>query len=88
MATAAEINTKVNEAVTAIEAGNWSTALSKLLAAQALLAGKADSRTLTLNTELRWDRNAIDRLILQVRQQQGAGKGIQRTDLTHVNPGT
>ena len=68
MATVAQINTKIDEAVTLIEAEDWSLALTKLMAAQALLAGKADSKVRNLS-ELTYDREGIASLIRNVREE-------------------
>ncbi|TXH54845.1 MAG: hypothetical protein E6Q97_10030 [Desulfurellales bacterium] len=69
------INEKVDAAVAAIESGNWSTAITKLMAAKALLAAKSDTRSGS-NFELRWDRNAIDGLIEDCRKQQSSASGV------------
>lgn len=86
IATAAEIDSKVDEAVTAIESGDFSTALTKLLSAKALLSGKPDTRGRT--TEMRYDRRSIDSLITDVRKQQTASQaaalGIQSTNIKYV----
>ena len=82
MATAAQINSKVDEAVTAIEDGNLPTAMTKLMAAQALMVGKPDSKFKT--EELTYDRNAINQLIKNVRRQQHAGAGIQTSNIKYV----
>lgn len=84
---AALINEKVTAAVDAIEAGDFSTAKTKLLAAKALLIGRPDTRH--LSTELRWNREAIDSLIRQCDQQLSATSagglgGVQRTRINYV----
>lgn len=87
---AALINTKVGEAVDAIESGDFATAITKLLAAKALLSARTDTRH--GSSELRWDRKAIDSLITQCRQEQAAAAvsnngALQRTKVNYVNPG-
>lgn len=69
------INSKVESAVTAIESGDWSTAISKLMAAKALLSATPDQRH-GGNSELRWDRNAINELISECKQQQASASGV------------
>lgn len=92
MSTITTINEKVAAAVTAIEAGEFSTALTKLRAAKALLSAVPNSRQGDL--ELEWDRRAIDSLIEDVESQlattdtgvdpNGLGGGVQRTTVTYV----
>lgn len=84
----ADINSKVASAVTSIEAGEYSAALGKLLAAKALLAATPD--TSRQGDGLRWDRSAIDSLISQVQRQIGAttvdgqsARGIRTTRITY-----
>lgn len=83
MATVATINTKVTDAVTAIEAEDWSTALVKLMAAKALLA-TLPSRTAKEGIELEYDAAAIDSLIAQVNRQRGSGAGLQSTAIEYA----
>lgn len=81
MATAAQINTKVDEAVTEIEAANWSKALRKLLAAKAMLSAQVDGRE--GDQSLTWDRSAIDALIKDVRKQAGSSAGIRSSKIRY-----
>lgn len=84
---AALINEKVTAAVDAIEAGDFATAKTKLLAAKALLIARPDTRHQT--SELRWNREAIDSLIRQCDQELTAATvravgGVQRTRINYV----
>jgi hypothetical protein len=82
MARTADINVAGDAAVIAIQAGDYATALRKALIAQALLATVPDS---TLgNDELRWGRQAIDELIVNLRRQQAAGVGLQQTKISYA----
>lgn len=72
------INEKVTSAVSAIEAGDWSTALSKLTAAKALLSAIPDAKQ-DVNLELRWDRKAIDSLISDCNRRLSASSGVGAT---------
>ena len=83
MATASEINSKVDEAVNAIETGNLSTAMTKLLSAQALMAATPDRKFRT--SELAYDRRSIGDLIKTVRRQQHAGAGMQISNIEKVS---
>lgn len=71
---AALINTKVTEAVTAQESGDWDTALSKLRSAAILLAGKPD--TDFDGEKLLWDREAIMNMIEELKRQKSTARGI------------
>jgi hypothetical protein len=88
MATAATVNTYVDAANTAMDTEDWNTALRKLLQAKAALSGLPDSKQ--GNEELRWDRSAIDGLINQVKDQQGATAaagitgGVQRARVRYA----
>ena len=81
---ASEVNTKVAEAVTANEAGDFSTALTKLRSAKMLLIAMPDAKKGGDDgVELRWNREAIDSLIVQMQQQVGQTAGIRRTKFGH-----
>lgn len=89
MATAVDVNTYVDAAITAIDGGDWSTAHTKLLAAKAALVGLPDASE--ESASLRWDRNAIDELIEQVKRQiepqtttTGFGGRMQMTKLKYT----
>ncbi len=88
MPTAASIDSKVSEAVTAIESGDWDTAMTKLIAAEALLAVKPDTRN--GRTEIEYSEQRIRNLMVTVRRQQNAAKfaagGIQRTNVKYAAP--
>lgn len=79
MSRASEINTKIDDAVTYIEAENWSAARTKLIAAQALMASVPESQF--DGAMLRY-RDTITDLLAQVKAQQGRGLGVQRTKLS------
>lgn len=78
------INALVDEATTAIDAGDWSTANSKLLQAKAKLAvlphGAHGVSTVG------WDRNAIDDLLDRVQRELNSSVGLQSQTVTYVNP--
>ena len=89
MATASEINTKADEAVALIEAGDYAGARSKLLAVKAILATRPDSAK--ADASLRWDRGAIDSLLDDLRDLARAATvastGIVRSAVKYVRPG-
>lgn len=78
----ADINTRVAAAVTAMDAGDWTTAETKLLGAQALMAALPNGGhgEETLN----WNPNGLRDLLMQVRMKRGAGLKIQRTKIQRV----
>ncbi len=80
----ATISTKVTEAVTAIEAADWSTAKTKLMAAKALLAA-TPSRTAKEGEELEFDAAAIDSLLQLVVAEVAAGQGVQTSLVEFTN---
>jgi len=82
----AAANTKFEEAVDAIEDGDWITAEKKLLAASTLLAG-LPSRSAHDGEEVEFDARAVDNLLAQVRQKAAASRGIQTTKVRYVNSG-
>ncbi len=84
MATAAEINTKTDAAVSSIGSGDFATAILELMQVKAMLAAKPDQRH-PGGGELSYDRGAIDDLIKQVRRQQHAGAGIQVQNVEKVS---
>ena len=88
----AAINTKVSEAVTAHEAGDIDTALTKLRSARMLLNAKPNS-TGPDGSKLEWDRRDIDLMIKDLEKEKSkslaaASGGIQRTKTNYVNPTT
>jgi hypothetical protein len=82
---AADINAKVQAAITAQEAGDYNTALTYLRSAQALLAVEPDATT-SRGSSLSYDRAAIASLIQQMTRLRNASRGIQRTKINYVNP--
>lgn len=83
----AAANTKFEEAVDAIEDGDWVTAERKLLAASALMAA-LPSRSAHDGEELEFDVRAIDNLLLHVRGKAATQNGIQSTKVRYVNGDT
>jgi hypothetical protein len=84
MATIAQVHSKVDEAVTAIEAADWSTAKSKLLAANAILA-VLPSRSAKEGQEAEFDASAIDRLLALVNRELAASLGVQTSLVIYAN---
>ena len=84
MASAAQINAKVDDAVSAMDDADWLTAISKLMQVKAMLIGKPDSKK--SGTELIWDRGSVDALIRQCRGEQGAKTGMQASNVKYVPP--
>lgn len=80
----ATINTKVAEAVTAIEAGDYTTAQTKLESATILLAALPDQEQ--DGTSLRWDRSAIQRMLEVVAKKVSAANGVVRQTMTWKRP--
>lgn len=85
---AAQINSRVELAVAAIDAGDFATAKRHLLAAKAYLSARSDIRT-GMNSEIRWDRKAIDSLIAQCDQAGTAAAvattgALRRTKINRV----
>jgi len=87
MATAATVNTLGDAASTAIAAGDWATALTKALAAQAQLSVLPDSEYQAGGqTVLRYDRRAVESLVANIRRQQSAALGMQQTKISYARP--
>ena len=63
-----DINTRVEAAVTAMDAGDYTTAREKLETASVMLAGLPDSKK--GNSELQWDREAIDKMLARVAERE------------------
>lgn len=81
---AASINQKVQEAVAAHEAGDYSSALTKLRSAKILLAGKPDTEF--DREKLIWDRNAIDGMISELKSLARRSRGIvQHPVIRHLS---
>jgi hypothetical protein len=74
----------ITAAVAAMEAGDWATASTEILKAEATLAALPDSEV--ANDRVEWGRN-LESLKASIRSQQAAsasGGGIQRTKITKV----
>lgn len=83
----AEVQALETEIVTAIEAGERSTAITKLQALKVRLIAMPDS--MQGAAQLRWDRAAIDKLISSLRQEiVGAVGGPRQTLVTYIRPST
>lgn len=80
MSRASEINTRVDAAVAAIDAADWSTALTKLLGAKALMVSVPESGF--DGATLRYNAQAVDQLIADVRASRSGGSGVQHTLLS------
>ena len=86
---AASINTKMDEAVVAIEAEDWETAFIKITAAWALLIALPDSQK--GDKELEWERDTIKDLKDTVTKERAtattaaqSGGPIQRTKIHYT----
>lgn len=86
VATLESVNTLGDAASTAIAAGDWATALTKALAAQAQLSVMPDSEYGNPQTVLRYDRRAIESMIGNILRQQAAATGMQQTKITYARP--
>lgn len=75
----ASINTKVGEAVTAWEAGDVDTAITKLTSAAMLMDGLPDSER--QGASLTWNREGIDRMLTRLNKIKAANTGIQRQQM-------
>lgn len=64
--TTAEINTKMNEAITLQESGDFVGALAKVRSVKMMLVAKPDIEF--EREKLIWDREAIDALIAELKQ--------------------
>ena len=80
---AAEIKTKIDEAVAANEAGDFATALTKLRSARLLLVATPDARQ--GEDELKW-RSDIDALMKSIEAEKRASVGITRKKIVHARP--
>ena len=86
---AASINTKMEEAAAAIEAGDWDTAFIKATAAWVLLIALPDSQK--GDKELEWDRDTLKDLLDTIKSERAsastaaqAGGPIQRTKIHYT----
>lgn len=84
MATAAQVNTLADAASAAVEAGDFATGLAKLRAAQILLAAIPDQSQ--EQTELRYDRRAIEAAIATCQMASSTQTGIQYQKVRYVRP--
>ena len=83
----AEVQALEEEIVTAIEAGDRTTAITKLQALKVRLIAMPDS--MQGAAQMRWDRVAIDKLISSLRQEiVGAVGGPRQTLVTYKRPST
>jgi len=83
--TAGTINARVELAITAIDAADWATAETKLLGALAALTALPDTRH--GDSELRWNREALQELLKNVRSRGSVAGGtmkLQETKVSHV----
>lgn len=90
MITIAAINALASAAADAVLAGDFTTALSKAKAARVMLAVLPDSKG-TDNTELKYDRVSMDRLIAQLERDTTASTRnnepvMQRAKITWKRP--
>ncbi len=85
MALADDIRTKVQESVTAQEAGDYTTALSKLRSARILMAG-LPKRSKHGENELEFDQAAIDGMIDHLTRLEATAKGVKVTKVTYAQP--
>jgi len=74
-----DINSKISEAISAQESGDYATAIIKLRSAQMLMAGMPDAGS--DGEQLRWDRAAIDRMLSELQRQQSASGGLRFTKI-------
>lgn len=84
MATVSEINTLADDAAAAIAAGDYATAVNKLRGAQVLLAAIPDQ--IQEQTELRWDRRAIEAAIATCQGAAAQAGGVVRRKYRYVRP--
>lgn len=80
--TVAEINTAMNEAITAQEAGDYETALSKLRSVKMRLAAKPDIEF--EREKMLWDREAIDAIYNELKRLQATQSGSARGNLVQI----
>jgi hypothetical protein len=69
---------KIDEAVTAQEAGDYSTAIAKIRSAKLLLA-TMPTRSRQGESEFAFEREQLDSLLAELTRQQASSQGIQRT---------
>lgn len=71
------IQEKIDEAVTAQEAGDYPGAIKKLRSASILLAGQPN-QTVQGRGNVTWDRRAIENMIADLQRLQNSATGIRR----------
>ena len=81
----ATINADMAAARAALLSGDYATALSYALAAQALIAAMPHMVQRDRD-ELQYDQRGVDQFVRQVRRQQAASAGLQATKLVRRNP--
>jgi hypothetical protein len=74
----AAVQAKIDEAVTAQEAGDFATAITKIRSAKLLLAGMP-TRSRQGESEIAFEREQLDSLLAELTRQQVASQSIQRT---------
>lgn len=84
MATIAEIHTKVAEAVTAQEAGDFATAIAKLRSAKALLSVMPSSSSKE-GAEVQFNAESLDSLIADLTRARAAAGGVRNTLVEFTN---
>jgi hypothetical protein len=72
----ADLNSRMDDVVALIDAGDYALAFPKLIAAKAMLSGMPDSAK--GSASLRWDRAAIDELIKTVERQMSVSTAAGR----------
>lgn len=82
MATVAELQTTMDAAVAAINAGDLDTAFTKALAGQAILAALPSGQI--GGAETRWTPQTINEFIQNLRRARGRSAGVQRTKITRA----
>jgi len=90
MATITQAQSKLDEAVTSMGNGDWSTAITYLLQAKAMMVGIPDSAYGGENVSLKPEN--IDSLIADCRKQKGASHkgskgGLQFLNIQRDQPG-
>ena len=80
--TTAEINTKMNEAITYQEAGEYSSALAKVRSVKMMLAAKPDTEF--DREKLIWNREAIDEIYAELKRLSGTESGSLRGSIVQI----
>lgn len=79
---ASELSTLIDAAVTANEAGDFATALTKLRSARMTLMKMPDGRA--GEHEMRWRVSDIESMIADIERARSAAAGIRTTKIHHV----